>query len=233
VQLQQFRKKKGKREPGKKADADAEAEEAAAARGEEDSTAPEPKSPVGLKLLAGEGGGGTPFEVEALVLQCWVGVWVLCVSLASAAAVVSLSVCPMLTCQCRKPRRRRRSNAMARGLVLWSPALWRMLTQCENRRRWLMALKRMMLVLLATRVFRSSGKAGQLMVMIQQSWRWILLLSVMELMMIAINSGNTSRWKWILSKSQQALIPKKLPRCQFLLKTLELITIMTKELKKW
>ncbi|CAL5024033.1 unnamed protein product [Urochloa decumbens] len=64
--LQQFRKKKGKREPGKKAaetDADAEAEEGAAARAEE--PVPEPRSPVGLKFLAGEGGGSsgtTPFE---------------------------------------------------------------------------------------------------------------------------------------------------------------------------
>jgi len=59
--LQQFRKKKGKREPGKKAaeaDADAEAEEGAA-KAEE--PVPEPRSPVGLKFLAGEG-GSTPFE---------------------------------------------------------------------------------------------------------------------------------------------------------------------------
>ncbi|XP_039788199.1 golgin subfamily A member 4-like isoform X2 [Panicum virgatum] len=59
--LQQFRKKKDKREPGKKAaeaDADAEAEEGPA-KAEE--PVPEPRSPVGLKFLAGEG-GSTLFE---------------------------------------------------------------------------------------------------------------------------------------------------------------------------
>lgn len=75
VQLQQFRKKKGKREPGKKAaetDADVEASEGAA-KAEE--PVPEPKSPVGLKLLAGEG-GSTAFEVK-LVFSNVAGVWVL------------------------------------------------------------------------------------------------------------------------------------------------------------
>nr|CAB3445591.1 unnamed protein product [Digitaria exilis] len=69
--LQQFRKKKGKREPGKKAaeaDADAEAKEGSA---KVEEPVPEPKSPVGLKLLAGEG-GSTPFEEaeRSLVEQC-------------------------------------------------------------------------------------------------------------------------------------------------------------------
>lgn len=66
--MQQFRKKKEKRGPGKKAKADAGAEEGAT-KAEE----PEPKSPVGLKLLAGEGGSGgsTPFEVKLVFFSVW------------------------------------------------------------------------------------------------------------------------------------------------------------------
>ncbi|RLN07485.1 hypothetical protein C2845_PM11G14430 [Panicum miliaceum] len=63
--LQQFRKKKGKREPGKKAEADADADaEAEEGPAKAEEPVPEPKSPVGLKFLAVEGGssGSTPFE---------------------------------------------------------------------------------------------------------------------------------------------------------------------------
>ncbi|KAL5213073.1 hypothetical protein ABZP36_023920 [Zizania latifolia] len=71
--LQQFRKKKEKRGPGKKAEAktDAETEEGSSKSGAEaEEAVPEPKSPVGLKLLAGDSGGShyTPFE-EARRLQ--------------------------------------------------------------------------------------------------------------------------------------------------------------------
>uniref|UniRef100_A0A0E0JVI3 Uncharacterized protein n=1 Tax=Oryza punctata TaxID=4537 RepID=A0A0E0JVI3_ORYPU len=72
--LQQFRKKKEKRGPGKKAEAKAdvaEAEEGSSKSGADaEEAVPEPKSPVGLKLLAGEGGAShrTPFE-EAVRLQ--------------------------------------------------------------------------------------------------------------------------------------------------------------------
>ena len=70
AQLQQFRKKKEKKGPGKKAEADEGASGAAGANGD-DAAAPEPKSPVGLKFLAGEGGSshGTPFEVKLLFLS--------------------------------------------------------------------------------------------------------------------------------------------------------------------
>uniref|UniRef100_A0A0E0G173 Uncharacterized protein n=1 Tax=Oryza nivara TaxID=4536 RepID=A0A0E0G173_ORYNI len=76
--LQQFRKKKEKRGPGKKAEAKAdaaEAEEGSSKSGADAEEAmPEPKSPVGLKLLAGEGGAShrTPFEEAARsqVEQC-------------------------------------------------------------------------------------------------------------------------------------------------------------------
>lgn len=63
AQLQQFRKKKDKKGPGKKAEADAdEGASKAGANGEE--APPEPKSPVGLKFLAGESGSShsMPFE---------------------------------------------------------------------------------------------------------------------------------------------------------------------------
>ncbi|EEC72485.1 hypothetical protein OsI_05851 [Oryza sativa Indica Group] len=72
--LQQFRKKKEKRGPGKKAEAKAdaaEAEEGSSKSGADAEEAmPEPKSPVGLKLLAGEGGAShrTPFEVKLVLL---------------------------------------------------------------------------------------------------------------------------------------------------------------------
>ncbi|KAG8069753.1 hypothetical protein GUJ93_ZPchr0006g44939 [Zizania palustris] len=70
--LQQFRKKKEKRGPGKKAEAkaDADTEEGSSKSGAEaEEAVPEPKSPVGLKLLAGDSGGScTPFE-EARRLQ--------------------------------------------------------------------------------------------------------------------------------------------------------------------
>ena len=88
VQLQQFRKKKDKREPGKKAaeaDADAEAEEGPA-KAEE--PVPEPRSPVGLKFLAGEG-GSTPFEVKLVFAS--LGVWVL-------SGLLLLFLCVMLVC---------------------------------------------------------------------------------------------------------------------------------------
>lgn len=69
--LQQFRKKKEKKVPGKKAEADAdEGASHAGANGEE--AVPEPKSPVGLKFLAGEGGSSsrsTPFEEAARVQE--------------------------------------------------------------------------------------------------------------------------------------------------------------------
>ncbi|KAL5207067.1 hypothetical protein ABZP36_031502 [Zizania latifolia] len=71
--LQQFRKKKEKRGPVKKAEAkeDAETEEGSSKSGADaEEAVPEPKSPVGLELLAGETGGShhTPFE-EAGRLQ--------------------------------------------------------------------------------------------------------------------------------------------------------------------
>jgi hypothetical protein len=64
-QLQQFRKKKEKKGPGKKSEPDADegASSVVGANGEE--PAPEPKSPVGLKFLAGE----APFEVRLLFLS--------------------------------------------------------------------------------------------------------------------------------------------------------------------
>ena len=67
TQLQQFRKKKDKKGPGKKADTD-EGASVAGANGEE--AVLEPKSPVGLKFLAGEGGSShsTPFEVKLVFL---------------------------------------------------------------------------------------------------------------------------------------------------------------------
>ncbi|KAE8803487.1 hypothetical protein D1007_20614 [Hordeum vulgare] len=69
LELQQFRKKKDKKGPGKKAEADAdEGASKAGANGEE--APPEPKSPVGLKFLAGESGSShsTPFE-DAMLSQ--------------------------------------------------------------------------------------------------------------------------------------------------------------------
>ncbi|CAM0946888.1 unnamed protein product [Alopecurus aequalis] len=66
--LQQFRKKKEKKGPGKKADTD---EGASVAGANGDDAAPDPKSPVGLKFLAGEGGSShsTPFEEEATLQE--------------------------------------------------------------------------------------------------------------------------------------------------------------------
>lgn len=74
AQLQQFRKKKEKKGPGKKAEADAdEGASKAGANGED--AVPEPKSPVGLKFLAGESGSShsTPFEVKLVFLSVVLG----------------------------------------------------------------------------------------------------------------------------------------------------------------
>lgn len=163
VQLQQFRKKKGKRGPGNKADADADAEAGEGAPKAAEESVPEPKSPVGLKLLAGEGGGGsTPFEVRFERFS--VMAWVLSGLLLLLAVVVA--GCVMHVCQCRKRRGPRRNSATVRGLVPRSPALWRVPMRCKNRRR-CKSRRRMMspmhiMSVLVSRGFRSILKARQL-----------------------------------------------------------------------